>query len=182
MSHSVKVGEKGGRTPVHHPARPADPAAAGSAVAPWWGERSKEAYNTGFAGAAAASRNWDDSRKGRRKGPKVGFPRFKAKRRAVPSCRFTTGTIRVEGDRRHVTLPRVGTVRTHESTRRLHRRLDNGSARILSATVSYRRGRWQGDAAQPAAVAPDRRCVLRRDPPAVKETSTVLKTPPPSGR
>ncbi|WP_051300008.1 IS607 family element RNA-guided endonuclease TnpB [Actinomadura rifamycini] len=111
-------------------------------VAPWWRECSKEAYNTGFAGAATALRNWDDSRKGRRKGPRAGFPKFKTKRRTVPSCRFTTGTIRVE-DRRHVTLPRVGTIRTHESTRKLDRRLVNGSARILSATVSHRRGRWQ---------------------------------------
>ncbi|WP_460769963.1 hypothetical protein [Nocardiopsis nanhaiensis] len=34
-------------------------------------------------------------------------------------------------------------MRTHESTRKLHRRLANGTARILSATVSHRRGRWQ---------------------------------------
>lgn len=40
-------------------------------------------------------------------------------------------------------LPRIGVVRTHESTRKLSRRIDQGTARIVSATVSYRRGRWQ---------------------------------------
>ncbi|MEU9834732.1 RNA-guided endonuclease TnpB family protein, partial [Streptosporangium sp. NPDC048047] len=35
-----------------------------------------------------------------------------------------------------------GTIRTHESTRKLQRRLGNGTARILSATVCHERGRW----------------------------------------
>jgi len=57
--------------------------------------------------------------------------------------RFTTGPIRVEADRHHVTLPRVGTIRTHESTRKLARRIEAGTARILSATVSEEpSGRW----------------------------------------
>jgi putative transposase len=41
-----------------------------------------------------------------------------------------------------VTLPRLGTVGTHESTRKLTRRLNNGTARILSATVSRTAHRW----------------------------------------
>jgi putative transposase len=41
-----------------------------------------------------------------------------------------------------VTLPRLGTSATHESTRKLGRRLDNGTARILSATVSRTAQRW----------------------------------------
>jgi putative transposase len=41
-----------------------------------------------------------------------------------------------------VTLPRLGTMHTHESARKLARRLDNGSARILSATVSRTAQRW----------------------------------------
>jgi putative transposase len=57
--------------------------------------------------------------------------------------RFTTGTIRVEADRHHVTLPRVGTIRTHESTRKLARRVEAGTARILSATLAEdSSGRW----------------------------------------
>jgi putative transposase len=56
--------------------------------------------------------------------------------------RFTTGVIRLEDDRRHVRLPRLGTLKTHESTRKLHRRIADGRARILSATVRAEGGRW----------------------------------------
>jgi putative transposase len=56
--------------------------------------------------------------------------------------RFTTGTIRLADDRRHVTLPRLGTLKTHESTRKLHRRIADGRARILAATVRAEAGRW----------------------------------------
>jgi putative transposase len=41
-----------------------------------------------------------------------------------------------------VTLPRLGTVATHEPTRKLARRLGDGTARILSATVSRAAQRW----------------------------------------
>ena len=42
-----------------------------------------------------------------------------------------------------MTLPRLGAIRTHESTRKLARRLDDGRARILSATVRQEAcGRW----------------------------------------
>jgi IS605 OrfB family transposase len=111
-------------------------------VAPWWTECSKEAYNTGLDQLARALKNWADSRKGARKGRRVGFPRFKSRRRHTPSLRFTTGTIRLADDRRHVTLPRLGTLKTHESTRKLYRRIADGRARILSATVRAEAGHW----------------------------------------
>ncbi|MGH3862612.1 IS607 family element RNA-guided endonuclease TnpB [Actinokineospora sp.] len=111
-------------------------------VAPWWGECSKEAFNTGLDGVARGLKNFGDSKSGKRAGGKVGFPRFKSRRRATPSVRFTTGVIRVEPDRHHVTLPRVGRIKTHESTRKLARRLEAGTARILSATVRREAGRW----------------------------------------
>ncbi|MET8156877.1 IS607 family element RNA-guided endonuclease TnpB [Sphaerisporangium sp. NPDC005289] len=116
--------------------------AAKGRVAPWWADNSKEAYNTGLEGVARALKNWSASRNGTRKGRKVGFPRFRSKHRAGSSCRFTTGTIRVEPDRRHVTLPRLGTIRTAESTRKLARHLERGSGRILSVTVRREGGRW----------------------------------------
>jgi putative transposase len=76
-------------------------------------------------------------------GAGVGFPRFKKRAKARWSCRFTTGVVRVEPDRRHVTLPRLGTIRTHESTRKLQRRLAGGRARVLSAAVGRESdGRW----------------------------------------
>ncbi|GAA1652552.1 IS607 family element RNA-guided endonuclease TnpB [Catellatospora bangladeshensis] len=111
-------------------------------VAPWWGQCSKEAFNTGLDGLARALGNWSASRSGRRAGPRVGFPRFRSRRRVTPSVRFTTGTIRVEDTRHHVTLPRLGRIRTHESTRKLARRLHAGTARIMSATVRHTAGRW----------------------------------------
>jgi len=111
-------------------------------VAPWWRECSKEAFNTGLDALARALKNWSDSRSGKRAGRPVGFPRFKSRRRSTPSVRFTTGAIRVEPDRKHVTLPRLGRLKLHESARKLARRLDNGTARIMSATVRRDGGRW----------------------------------------
>ncbi|MEU1478196.1 transposase [Streptomyces sp. NPDC005760] len=110
--------------------------------ADWWAENSKEAYNTGLANAAAAFDNYAKSKQGKRKGARVGVPRRKSKRKARLACRFTTGTIRIEPDGRHVTLPRLGTIRTHEPTAELLARLRAGTARILSATVRHERGRW----------------------------------------
>ncbi|MFF3469237.1 IS607 family element RNA-guided endonuclease TnpB [Streptomyces sp. NPDC002619] len=108
----------------------------------WWEENSKEAYNTGLANAAAAFDNYAKSKQGKRRGKKVGTPRFKPKRKARLACRFTTGTIRVEQDGRHVTLPRLGTMRVHERADSLRDRITAGTARILSATVRHERGRW----------------------------------------
>ena len=111
-------------------------------VAPWWRENSKEAYASGLDALARALKHWIDSRSGRRKGKPVGFPHPKKKGRARESCRFTTGTIRVLPDRHHVQLPRIGVVRTHESTRKLARRLEQGTARVVAATISRRADRW----------------------------------------
>jgi putative transposase len=111
-------------------------------VAPWWAENSKEAYSSGLDALARALRNWLDSKHGKRNGPPVGFPKFKGKRHARMACRFTTGVIRVELDRHHVSLPRLGQIKTHESTRKLARRLEAGSARILAATISMTADCW----------------------------------------
>ncbi|MFF5206444.1 IS607 family element RNA-guided endonuclease TnpB [Streptosporangium sp. NPDC000396] len=115
---------------------------AKGAVAPWWADNSKEAYNSGLDGLARALKNWAASRAGTRTGKPPGFPRFKSKHRTILSCRFTTGVIRLEADRRHVTLPRLGTIRTAESTRKLARHLERGTGRILSATIRHQGGRW----------------------------------------
>ncbi|SDT01545.1 IS607 family element RNA-guided endonuclease TnpB [Actinoplanes derwentensis] len=116
--------------------------AAKPGVAPWWGEVSKEAFNTGLDALARALRNWADSRTGKRAGRPVGFPRFKSRRRTTPSVRFTTGAIRIEPDRMHVVLPRLGRLKLHESARKLARRVDDGTARIMSATVRRDGRRW----------------------------------------
>jgi hypothetical protein len=61
-------------------------------TAPWWAENSKEAYSSGLANLATALSNWNASKTGKRRGPKVRFPRIKGKRHGM-SCRFTTGAI-----------------------------------------------------------------------------------------
>jgi putative transposase len=112
-------------------------------IAPWWPENSKESYSSGLVNLATGLSNWAGSRSGRRKGQRVRFPRFKTKKSAL-SCRFTTGSFGLADgtDRRHIKLPRIGSVRTHESTRKLARRISAGGARIRSATISFSRGRW----------------------------------------
>ena len=104
----------------------------------WWPQISKEAFGDGIKAAVDAYWNWQSSRAGTRQGRRVGFPRFAKKGRDRDRVTFTTGAIRVEPDRRHVTLPRIGTVRVHENTRRLQRLISKCRARILAATVSRR--------------------------------------------
>ncbi|MQA60431.1 MAG: transposase [Actinophytocola sp.] len=104
----------------------------------WWPEVSKEAFADGIRGAVDAYWNWQSSRSGNRAGRRVGFPWFKRKGRDRDRVTFTTGAIRVEADRRHVTVPRLGTLRVHENTRRLQRLIANDRARILAATVTRR--------------------------------------------
>ncbi|MFC9896176.1 IS607 family element RNA-guided endonuclease TnpB [Nocardia sp. NPDC127579] len=108
--------------------------AAKAERAPWWAENSKEAYAFGCATLATAL--------GNRKAGRAKMPRFKSKRRARLSCRFTTGSFGLVRDRRHLRLPVIGVVRTAESTRKLGRKIDAGVARIRSATLSFQRGRW----------------------------------------
>jgi putative transposase len=102
----------------------------------WWPEISKEAFADGIKAAVDGYWNWQQSRAGKHAGKRVGFPRFAKKGRDRDRVTFTTGAFRVEPDRRHVTLPRVGTLRVHENTRRLERLLAKGRARILAVTVS----------------------------------------------
>ncbi len=101
----------------------------------WWPECSKEAYADGLAGAVVAYWNWQTSRAGTRAGKRVGFPRFKKKNRDADRVSFSTGAMRVEPDRRHLTLPLIGTVRTHENTRRIERLIAKGRARVLAITL-----------------------------------------------
>lgn len=109
-------------------------------VAPWWAENSKECYASGLANLSRALGNWSASKRDSRSGPTVRFPRFHGKR-VTPSVRFTTGAFGLgDSDRRHVTLPRIGLVRTHESTRKLARHVERGTARIRSVCRGGRAG------------------------------------------
>ena len=106
--------------------------------APWWRENSKEAANTGLDALAKGLSNWAKSRKGARKGRKVGFPKFKSKDRATPRFAYTTGAFGlIEGDPKALKLPKVGRVHCMED---VSERV--GDARVLRMTVSKRAGRW----------------------------------------
>lgn len=109
-------------------------------VAPWWAVNSKEAYNAGLDALARALKGFFDSRSGKRRGGRLGWPKFK-KRGGRRSFRVTTGSFGVV-DGRHVRLPRIGVIRTKEPTGKLSRRIAAGTGRVLSASVSQRAGRW----------------------------------------
>lgn len=105
----------------------------------WWSENSKCAYQEAFQDLDRALRDFTKSRKGQRKGRKLGFPKFKKRGKCRDSFRLT-GAIRCSGST--VTLPRLGSLRTHESTEKLASLVRSGRARILSATVSRTAQRW----------------------------------------
>ncbi|HET9875735.1 MAG TPA: transposase, partial [Mycobacterium sp.] len=94
---------------------------------------------------------WSDSRSGKRKGKRLGFPHFKKKASATPSFRLRNKhpkgrppPIRIgDGDRpRSVTLPGIGQIAVFDDTRRLRRLLARDRAKVLFATVSQHAGRW----------------------------------------
>ena len=121
----------------------------------WWAENSKEAYSSGLEALAKGLSNWVKSRKGVRKGRRMGFPRFKAKDRATPRFAYTTGRFGlIDGDPKALKLPRIGRVHCMEN---VAERVDG--ARVLRMTVSRRAGRWY------AALT-----VEREEPAAAKET------------
>jgi len=105
----------------------------------WWAENSKCSYQEAFRDLDRALRDFVKSKKGQRKGKRLGFPRFKKRGKCRDSFRLT-GVMRCSGNT--VTLPRLGTVRTHEDMGKLASMLEDGSARLLSATVSRTAQRW----------------------------------------
>jgi transposase, IS605 orfB family len=104
----------------------------------WWAENSKEAYSSGLEALAKGLSNWSKSRRGVRKGRRMGFPKFKAKDRATPRFAYTTGVFGlIQGDPKALRLPKVGRVHCLED---VAERV--GDARVLRMTVSRRAGRW----------------------------------------
>ena len=106
----------------------------------WWRENSKEAYSSGLESLAKGLSNWVKSRKGARKGRRMGFPKFKSKDKAVPKFTYRTGSFGlVQGGRdpKALKLPRIGRVHCMED---VAERV-NG-VRVLRMTVSKRAGRW----------------------------------------
>ena len=105
----------------------------------WWSENSKCCYQEAFRNLERALGDFIKSKKGQRRGKRLGFPRYKKKRKSKASFRVSEG-IRCDGTT--VTLPRLGVLATHESTEKLANRVKGGTTRILSATVTRVAQRW----------------------------------------
>ena len=122
----------------------------------WRREVAAQVFEEAAVDLGRALAAYQDTRTGKGRGRQVGFPRRKKKGRCRETFRLRNNNnnrIRF-GDRhpRSVTLPRIGTVRVHDDTRRLRRLLrlvqrndpDTGQpvraphAKILFATVGRR--------------------------------------------
>jgi putative transposase len=148
-------------------------------AAPWWREVSMHAFRSGTTAAAAALKNFADSKKGERSGRRVGFPRPKSRRRSTLSISFVEINHQLSwlaADRHHVRLmlpqatPERGVARrreylawihTTQSTRRLYKLVETGRASIQKVTISYRGGRWQAAFSVRYLSAPRRQAMAR---------------------
>ena len=103
----------------------------------WWSQNSKEAYNMALHGLARGLSNWSKSRKGQRKGKRVGFPKFKSKNATMRFAYSTNFTAPTESDPYGLKLPRIGRLHCMEN---VYKRV-NG-VRLIRITVSRRAGHW----------------------------------------
>ena len=130
----------------------------------WRHEVSAQVFEEAAVDLGRALAAYSQSRSGSRKGQPVGFPRRKRKGRCRDSFRLRNNKGKGSGSRirigeislRSVTLPRIGTLRVHDDTRRLRRLLRPVAqvdldteepavaprAKVLSATVSRHGARW----------------------------------------
>jgi putative transposase len=105
----------------------------------WWSDNSKCVYQEAFVDLERATKAFFASRNGRRRGPRLGFPRFKRKGKSRDHFRIT-GVIRV--GRTWVLLPRLGVLRVSEDTAKLSQRMQAGICRITSASINREAQRW----------------------------------------
>ena len=139
----------------------------------------REVYQQVFEEAAVdcghALAAWSASRREDRAGRRVEFPRFKKKTIAVSTFRMRNRhplvgepLIRIGAGEclRSVKLPRIGTVRIHDDTRRLRRMIAKGRARICIrhrqspcrsvVDIAQRRGKRPASCAMPPFPNPNR--------------------------
>lgn len=103
----------------------------------WWSQNSKEAYSMALHDLARGLSYWSKSRKGQRKGLRVGFPRFKSKSTAMRFAYSTHFTAPTASDPCGLKLSRIGRVHCMEN---VYERV-NG-AHVVRVSVSYRAGCW----------------------------------------
>jgi putative transposase len=150
-------------------------------LAPWHHDVVNYAFRSGITNATTALKNFNESKKGLRKGQRVGFPRFKS-RRSKLSITFVETRNQdnwFSEDARHVRLllPRWATdplitrhreqlawIHTTESVRQLGRLVAEKKATIQKVTISFVGGRWQAAFSVRYAEVPASRPVKRRGP------------------
>lgn len=113
---------------------------------PWMYEVAKDVYEGAFQDLAAALKNYFDSKNGKRKGAKVGFPKRKTKKRSKQSFRLNNDKFRVDGHT--IYIPKLGPVNMVEPLR--------FSGKIMGAVVSKVADWWfisiQVEIEQPAPI------------------------------
>jgi putative transposase len=117
----------------------------------WRTEVCQQVFEEAAVDLGKGLKAWSDSRSGKRRGTRTGFPRFKRKTGAAPSFRLRNKhpkgrpeAIRV-GDNnrpRSITLPGIGQIGVHDDTRRLRRMITKDRAKICFATITHHAGRW----------------------------------------
>jgi putative transposase len=120
----------------------------------WRNEVCAQVFEEAAVDLGRALAAFSASKKGTRRGERVGFPHFQKKGQGPESFRLRNKVSRAgrhdirvgEQGPRSLSLPVIGPVAVREDTRRLRRMLRPGPdgvprARICSATVSLRRGR-----------------------------------------
>ena len=103
----------------------------------WWSQNSKEAYSMAFRSLAQGFSNWSQSSKGKRKGKRVGFPKFKSKSTTMRFAYSTNFTAPTASDPYGLRLSRIGRVHCMEN---VYKRV-NG-AHVIRVSVSRRAGCW----------------------------------------
>ncbi len=99
---------------------------------PWTFQVGKSAIDGAFVNLGRAVKNFFDSRSGRRKGKKVGFPAFKSRRRGYGSFYVANDRLTLNGHT--LTVQKVGSLNMTEPLRFV--------GKILSATIRYQAGWW----------------------------------------
>jgi putative transposase len=117
----------------------------------WRHELPGDVFECASVDATRALENFSASRRGKRSGTPVGFPRFQAKGKVTPSFRLrnraTPGqaplsqSIRFT-DPSHLRLPRFGPMKLFGPTRKVRRMIYLGRFHVYSATLTQRAGRW----------------------------------------
>lgn len=108
-------------------------------LAPWWRENSSRSYRYGLDCLSKAMSNFFKSKGGKRRGRRMGFPKFKSKNRSVQKFSFDIKHDKPRFyDDHHIRIPRVGVVHCFGDS--IIERVGDGVPKGVN--VKYECGRW----------------------------------------